>query len=71
MHYVRHGAPLVLLHGWPEFWYAWRKNAGPLAEAFDVVPDLRGHELVDGEIASLTMSSCPPRGRGTSFITRG
>ena len=45
VHYVRHGAgtPLVLLHGWPEFWYVWRKNIGPLAEAFDVVvPDLRG-----------------------------
>ena len=45
VHYVRQGAgePLVLLHGWPEFWYAWRKNIGPLAERFDVVaPDLRG-----------------------------
>lgn len=45
VHYVRHGSgiPLVLLHGWPEFWYVWRKNIGPLAEAFDVVvPDLRG-----------------------------
>lgn len=44
-HYVRHGAgsPLVLLHGWPEFWYAYRKNILPLAEHFDViVPDLRG-----------------------------
>lgn len=45
IHYVRHGAglPLVLLHGWPEFWYAYRKNILPLAEHFDViVPDLRG-----------------------------
>ncbi len=45
VHYVRQGAgePLVLLHGWPEFWYVWRKNIGPLAERFDVVaPDLRG-----------------------------
>lgn len=45
IHYVRHGAgfPLVLLHGWPEFWYVWRKNILPLAERFDViVPDLRG-----------------------------
>lgn len=44
-HYVRHGAghPLVLLHGWPEFWYTWRKNIPVLAEEFDVVaPDLRG-----------------------------
>jgi len=45
IHYVRHGEghPLVLLHGWPEFWYVWRKNIPVLAERFDVVaPDLRG-----------------------------
>jgi pimeloyl-ACP methyl ester carboxylesterase len=45
IHYVRHGdgVPLVLLHGWPEFWLVWRKNILPLAESFDVVaPDLRG-----------------------------
>lgn len=45
VHYVRHGAgmPLVLLHGWPEFWFVWRKNVPELAERFDVVaPDLRG-----------------------------
>ncbi len=44
-HYVRHGAgePLFLIHGWPEFWYAWHKNIPVLAESFDViVPDLRG-----------------------------
>jgi pimeloyl-ACP methyl ester carboxylesterase len=45
LHYVRHGEghPLMLLHGWPEFWYVWRKNLPVLAERFDVVaPDLRG-----------------------------
>lgn len=45
VHYVRRGSgmPLVLLHGWPEFWYVWRKNIGELAERFDVIaPDLRG-----------------------------
>ena len=45
VHYVRHGAglPLVLLHGWPEFWYVYRKNVPALSEGFDVVaPDLRG-----------------------------
>jgi pimeloyl-ACP methyl ester carboxylesterase len=45
VHYVRHGEgfPLVLLHGWPEFWYTWRKNMPVLAGEFDVVaPDLRG-----------------------------
>ena len=45
VHYVRHGQgePLFLIHGWPEFWFAWRKNIPVLAETFDViVPDLRG-----------------------------
>ena len=45
MHYVRHGQgmPVILLHGWPEFWYVWRKNIPVLAEQFDIiVPDLRG-----------------------------
>lgn len=45
VHYVRHGRgmPLVLQHGWPEFWYTWRKNIPALAEHFDVIaPDLRG-----------------------------
>jgi pimeloyl-ACP methyl ester carboxylesterase len=35
--------PLVLIHGWPEHWYAWRKLIGPLAERYRVyAPDLRG-----------------------------
>jgi pimeloyl-ACP methyl ester carboxylesterase len=45
LHYVREGrgTPLLLLHGWPEFWYAWRKVIPDLAHDFDViVPDLRG-----------------------------
>jgi pimeloyl-ACP methyl ester carboxylesterase len=45
IHHVRHesGTALVLLHGWPEFWYSYRKNVPVLAERFDViVPDLRG-----------------------------
>jgi len=45
IHYVREGAgtPLLLLHGWPEFWYVWRKCIPGLAREFDVVaPDLRG-----------------------------
>lgn len=45
IHYVREGEglPLFLVHGWPEFWRAWRKNIPALSESFDViVPDLRG-----------------------------
>lgn len=39
------GPPVVLLHGFPEFWYGWRHQIGPLADAgFRVViPDQRGY----------------------------
>jgi hypothetical protein len=35
LHYVEAGeGPLVvLLHGFPEFWYGWRQQIGPLAAA--------------------------------------
>lgn len=38
------GHPVVLQHGWPQHWYAWRHLIGPLAEAGYrvVVPDFRG-----------------------------
>jgi pimeloyl-ACP methyl ester carboxylesterase len=49
LHYVESGdGPLVvLLHGFPEFWYGWRKQIEPLAAAgFRVVaPDMRGYNL--------------------------
>nr|WP_254530255.1 alpha/beta hydrolase [Natrinema gelatinilyticum] len=36
---------VVLLHGFPEFWYGWRKQIGPLVEAGYrvLVPDQRGY----------------------------
>jgi pimeloyl-ACP methyl ester carboxylesterase len=37
------GDPLVLLHGWPQHWYLWRHQIGPLARGRRVLcPDLRG-----------------------------
>lgn len=41
------GPAVVLLHGFPEFWYGWRKQIEPLAAAgFRViVPDQRGYNL--------------------------
>jgi epoxide hydrolase 4 len=49
LHYVEAGeGPLiVLLHGFPEFWYGWRLQIKPLAAAgFRVVaPDMRGYNL--------------------------
>jgi pimeloyl-ACP methyl ester carboxylesterase len=49
LHYVEAGeGPLVvLLHGFPEFWYGWRRQIPALAAAgFRVVaPDMRGYNL--------------------------
>ncbi len=45
LHYVREGSgfPLLLVHGWPEYWRVWRKNIPVLADSFDVIaPDLAG-----------------------------
>ncbi len=45
LHYVigGRGFPVVLLHGWPETWYEWRKIMPALAEKYTVIaPDSRG-----------------------------
>ena len=50
MHYVSAGeGPLViLLHGFPEFWYSWKDYVAPLSKHFKVVvPDLRGYNESD------------------------
>lgn len=43
------GPPIILLHGFPEFWYGWRHQIDPLAEKGYrvVVPDQRGYHLSD------------------------
>ena len=43
------GKPVMLLHGFPEFWYGWRRQIPALAQAgFRViVPDQRGYNLSD------------------------
>jgi pimeloyl-ACP methyl ester carboxylesterase len=46
LHYVDagQGPPVFLLHGFPEFWFAWRKQIPVLAQRYRViVPDLRGY----------------------------
>jgi pimeloyl-ACP methyl ester carboxylesterase len=45
LHYTEAGSgpPLILLHGWPQHWWAWRHLIGPLAEHHRVIcPDARG-----------------------------
>jgi pimeloyl-ACP methyl ester carboxylesterase len=49
LHYAEAGSgPLVvLLHGFPEFWYSWRHQIAALAQAgyHVVAPDMRGYNL--------------------------
>ncbi len=50
MHYVERGSGplLVLLHGFPEFWYSWRHQIEALSRQFRVVaPDQRGYNLTE------------------------
>jgi pimeloyl-ACP methyl ester carboxylesterase len=43
-----HGRPLLLIHGWPQTWYAWRMLMPTLARDFQVVAvDQRGIGLSD------------------------
>ncbi len=46
LHYVTQGEGklVILLHGFPEFWYSWRHQIPVLAQHFKVVaPDMRGY----------------------------
>ncbi|MHA1380433.1 MAG: alpha/beta fold hydrolase [Candidatus Helarchaeota archaeon] len=50
MHYVTYGKGklILLLHGFPEYWYSWRFQIAELGKHFKVVaPDLRGYNKTD------------------------
>jgi pimeloyl-ACP methyl ester carboxylesterase len=51
LHYAESGAGddlVILLHGFPEFWYSWRHQLTALSTRFHVVaPDMRGFNLSD------------------------
>lgn len=51
LHYAAagEGPPVLLLHGFPDFWYSWRKQIPALARAGfrAIAPDLRGYNLSD------------------------
>jgi pimeloyl-ACP methyl ester carboxylesterase len=70
------GPPLLLVHGWPQTWYAWRLIMPALARDFFVVaPDQRGCGLSgkpkdgydsssrDGSTCTSASSSPRPRGK--------
>jgi epoxide hydrolase 4 len=46
---IQDGDPILMLHGFPEFWYAWHDYITPLAEAGYrlILPDQRGYNLSD------------------------
>ncbi|MHA1703150.1 MAG: alpha/beta fold hydrolase, partial [Promethearchaeota archaeon] len=42
------GEPLVLLHGFPDFWFAWKKLIPLVKDRFQlIIPDMRGYNLSD------------------------
>ncbi|MEP6788208.1 MAG: alpha/beta hydrolase [Acidobacteriota bacterium] len=51
LHYATAGSGeklVVLLHGFPEFWYSWRHQIVELSDEYTVVaPDMRGYNLSD------------------------
>jgi pimeloyl-ACP methyl ester carboxylesterase len=51
LHYAKAGDGerlVVLLHGFPEFWFSWRHQLVALSDEYTVVaPDLRGYDLSD------------------------
>ena len=51
LHYATAGEGerlIILLHGFPEFWYSWRHQITALSDEYTVVtPDLRGYNLSD------------------------
>lgn len=51
LHYAEAGSGdnlVILLHGFPEFWYSWRHQLIALSEDYHVVaPDMRGYNLSD------------------------
>ncbi|MCC0808179.1 alpha/beta hydrolase [Methylobacterium sp. W2] len=54
LHYVVAGSgpPLVLLHGWPQTWAAWRGTMAALSDRFTLIaPDLRGLGLSERTVS--------------------
>ena len=51
LHYAKAGDGeklVILLHGFPEFWYSWRRQITALSDEYTVVaPDMRGYNLSD------------------------
>jgi len=45
---IGEGPPLILLHGFPDFWYGWKSVIPGLKNDFKlIIPDMRGYNLSD------------------------
>jgi len=45
---IGNGPPLILLHGFPDFWYGWKNIIQRLKNDFHlIIPDMRGYNLSD------------------------
>ena len=61
LHYATAGEGdrlVILLHGFPEFWYSWRRQLVDLSENYKIVaPDMRGYNLSDkpGKVSDYDM----------------
>ena len=55
------GPPLLLVHGWPQTWYAWRLVMPALARSFSVIaPDQRGTGLSGRPADGYDTGTSPP-----------
>jgi pimeloyl-ACP methyl ester carboxylesterase len=55
------GKPLLLLHGWPEFWLTWEPVMSLLADRHTLyAPDLRGFGDSDKPMGPTAPTSMPP-----------
>lgn len=45
---IGHGEPLILLHGFPDFWFGWKKLIPLIKDRYQlIIPDMRGYNLSD------------------------
>jgi pimeloyl-ACP methyl ester carboxylesterase len=67
LHYVTQGEGdlVILLHGFPEFWYSWRHQIPALSRHFKVVvPDLRGYNYSDKPLTGYDLDTLSEDIRG-------
>jgi len=46
--FIGSGEPLILLHGFPDFWFGWKKLIPLIKDRYQlIIPDMRGYNLSD------------------------